>query len=94
LPLKAIAQTWPLRLTTTAHSLLSRPPLLGPPLGLTFRCKTWRSAADWTGQVTARAGRTAIREAPKNRHDASAQILRSATAFPVYGKREPRDAKL
>jgi hypothetical protein len=35
-PLKAIAQTVPSRATTAAHSLVSNPPLPGPPLGLTL----------------------------------------------------------
>lgn len=34
-----MAQTIPSRLTTAAHSLLSSPPLLGPPLGLTLFLK-------------------------------------------------------
>jgi len=36
LPLNATAQTNPWRFTTAAHSLLSKPPLLGPPPGLTL----------------------------------------------------------
>ena len=35
-PYDVTAQTLPSRATTAAHSLLSRPPLLGPPLGLTL----------------------------------------------------------
>src|SRR3954453_20596738 len=36
LPLNATAQTNPWRFTTAAHSLLSKPPLLGPPAALTL----------------------------------------------------------
>jgi len=35
-PLNVTAHIAPSRVTSTAHSLLSKPPLLGPPLGLTL----------------------------------------------------------
>src|SRR3954468_2013223 len=56
-----MAQTVPSRATIAAHSLLSSPPLPGPPLGLTlffsasasWSCVTGQSAAqvDWTAPV-------------------------------------------
>src|SRR5438445_12204694 len=52
-PLKAIAQTLPSRLTIAAHSLLSKPPLLGPPLAFTALLSALASWSCVTGQFWA-----------------------------------------
>src|SRR3954447_1151023 len=79
-PLKAIAQTLPSRLTIAAHSLLSKPPLLGPPLAFTALLSALASWSCVTGQLWAGpAGAGVCADvAPTPRHRAA---VASATAF-------------
>src|SRR4051812_49445702 len=73
LPLKATAQTTPCRLTTAAHSLLSRPPLLGPPPGLTLFLRISASWSWSTGQEITDPGLSCAFK-PADTKDAAAQI--------------------
>ena len=51
-PLKATAQIVPSRVTATAHSLFSKPPFSGPPVGFTLFLRASTSWSCRTGQLS------------------------------------------
>src|SRR5205823_4141435 len=64
LPLKVTAQTVPSRAARAAHSLLSKPPFVGPPLALTAPFSASRSLSNSAGQGAAASAGEPISRPP------------------------------